>query len=147
METYQQIKARHQKEVDNFPLGACFSNQQLAEMMKQFGLPNDKSGYAQIVSIGAGCYIKRSDVPAWLEMAKRHEAEMKAFRRQRKELVNALRYEFANHEYQFGNCPDESICAPLGLSWEEVRKDKALLKIYNDALKLFWKDCKEHNWF
>ena len=51
METYKQIKARHQKDLDAFPLGAAFSNSQLEEMMKKFGLPNDKTGYAQIVSL------------------------------------------------------------------------------------------------
>ena len=146
METYQQIKARHQAEVNAFPIGAAFSNQQLAEMMQKFGLPNDKTGYAQIVSIGAGCYIRRKDVPAWNEMAERHEKEMKALRKSRKELIAALRYEFANHECQFGR-RDEEVCVCVGLDWEEVKKDVCLMKIYKDAWKLFWNDCITNDWF
>jgi len=149
METYLQIKARHQAEVDAFPIGAAFSNEQLAEMMKKFGLPNDKTGYAQIVSLGYGCFIKRTDVPAWLEMGKRHDAEMKAMRKNRKELVQALRYEFANHECQFNNDETQKkiVCDCVGLDYEEVMKDAWLKKIYSDAWKLFWNDCIKNDWF
>lgn len=147
MESYQSIKARHQADVDAFPIGAAFSNEQLADMMQKFGLPNDKSGYAQIVSLGAGCFIRRSDIPAWNEMSERHEKEMKEFRKSRKELTRAFRYEFANHEYQFGNCPDETICGCVGMTWDEVRNDPELLKIYKNAYKLFWADCIKNDWF
>lgn len=146
MESYQSIKARHQAEVNAFPLGACFSDKQLAEMMQNFGLPNDKSGYAQIVSLGYGCYIRRSDVPAWNEMTSRHEREMKEFRKHRKELREGFRYEFANHECQFIR-DDDAVCAKFGLTYEEVKGDPELLKIYNEAWKLFWKDCIKNDWF
>lgn len=146
MESYQSIKARHQAEVNAFPIGAAFSNQQLAEMMQKFGLPNDKTGYAQIVSLGAGCYIKRSDIPAWNEMSERHEREMKDFRKSRKELREGFRHEFANHECQFIRV-DEEVCACFGLTYEEVQNDKELKKIYDEAWKLFWQDCIKNDWF
>ena len=147
METYQQIKARHQADVNAFPLGVAFSKEQFADMMRKFGLPNDESGYRQILRLGAGVYIKRADAPAWSEMSERHEREMKAFRKQAKELTAAFRYEFANHEYQFGNCPNETICGCVGLTWDEVKNDEGLLKIYKKALALFYADCKKHNWY
>lgn len=146
MESYQQIKARFQAEVDAFPIGAAFSNEQLAEMMEKFGLPNDKSGYSQIVSLGYGCFIKKTDVPAWREMSLRHEREMKEFRKQRKELEKAFRYEFRNHESQF-NLNEETICACVGLSWDEVKNDPELLKIFNNAYRAFYKDCIKNDWF
>lgn len=146
MESYQSIKARHQADVNAFPIGAAFSDKQLEEMMQKFGLPNDKTGYAQIVSLGAGCFIMRKDIPAWNEMAQRHEREMKEFRKSRKELTEALRYEFANHEYQFGAC-DEQVCQSVGLTWNEVQNDPELLKIYKKAYALFWDDCKKNDWF
>lgn len=146
MESYQSIKARHQAEVNAFPIGAAFSDKQLEEMMQKFGLPNDKIGYAQIVSLGAGCYIKRSDIPAWNEMSERHEREMKEFRKSRKELREGFRHEFANHECQFIRM-DEEVCACFGLTYEEVQKDPELKKIYNEAWKLFWADCIKNDWF
>lgn len=146
MESYHSIKARHQAEVDAFPIGAAFSDKQLEEMMQKFGLPNDKTGYAQIVSLGAGCYIRRSDIPAWNEMSERHEKEMKEFRKSRKELKEGFRYEFANHECQFIR-DDNAVCAKFGLTYEEVQKDPELKKIYNEAWKLFWADCIKNDWF
>lgn len=146
MESYQAIKARHQAEVDNFPLGAAFSDKQVEEMMQKFGLPNDKTGYAQIVSLGYGAYIKRSDVPAWNEMSERHEREMKEFRKSRKELREGFRYEFANHECQFIR-NDDAVCAKFGLTYEEVQADPELHKIYKEAWKLFWDDCIKNDWF
>lgn len=146
MESYQSIKARHQAEVDAFPLGAAFSDKQFAEMMQKFGLPNDKTGYAQIVSLGYGAFIMRKDVPAWNAMAERHEQEMKEFRKSRKELREGFRHEFANHECQFIRM-DEEVCACFGLTYEEVQKDPELKKIYNEAWKLFWADCIKNDWF
>lgn len=146
MESYQSIKARHQADVNAFPIGAAFSDEQLAEMMDKFGLPNDKTGYAQIVSLGYGCYIKKVDVPAWKEMTERHDREMKAFRKSRKELKEGFRYEFANHECQFIR-DDDAVCAKFGLTYEEVQNDPELKKIYNEAWKLFWADCIKNDWF
>ncbi len=146
MESYQTIKARHQAEVNAFPLGFAFSNKQFAEMMEKFGLPNDKNGCAQIVSIGCGGFLRRSDIPAWKELSERHAREMKEFRKSRKELTEAFRYEFANHECQFGAC-DAEVCAAVGLTWDEVQNDAELLKIYRSAYKLFWKDCVKNDWF
>lgn len=145
MESYLQIKARHQQEIDAFPLGAAFDKKQLEEMMQKFGLPNDKTGYAQIVSLGCGCFIKRKDVPAWNEMANRHEREMKEMRKSRKHLIEALRYEFANHEYMYGY-DDEAVCRAVGLSWEKVQNDPELLKTYKEAKALFWEDCRKNDW-
>lgn len=146
MESYQQLKTRHQKDLDAFPIGAAFSNSQLKEMMRKFGLPNDKSGYAKLVSLGAGVFIMRKDVPAWNKMSERHEKEMKQFRARRKQLTDALRYEFANHEYMY-SADDDAVCRSVGLTWEEVKKDPELLKTYKKAKSLFWEDCKKNDWF
>ena len=146
MESYQQIKARQQAEVNAFPFGCAFGNKQLAEMMQKFGLPNDESGYAQLVSIGSGCYIRREHVPAWNELAERHEREMREFCKDHEALKKALRYEFANHEAQF-SCNDEVILGCFGLTVKEVNEDPELKKTYNEAWKLFWADCIKNDWF
>ena len=146
MESYREIKKRHQAEVNAFPLGAAFSDKQFAEMMKKFGLPNDKSGYSQIVSLGCGVFMRKSDIPAWKEMSRRHEQELKDMRENRKGLVEALRYEFANHESQFSR-DDEAVCNAVGLDWNEVQKDAELRALYDKAWKLFWNDCIKNDWF
>lgn len=76
MNSYKTIKARHQAEVNAFPLGFAFNEKQFTEMMEKFGLQNDKSGWAQIVSLPAGGFLKKADIPAWEELCKRHKEEM-----------------------------------------------------------------------
>jgi hypothetical protein len=41
MNIYKELKDKHQKEMDAFPLGAAFSNSQFAEMMQKWGLTID----------------------------------------------------------------------------------------------------------
>lgn len=141
MESYQQLKARHQKEVNDFPLGAAFSEKQVEEMMCAFGLPNDKTGYAQIASLGYGVYIKKSDIPAWREMTRRHNEEIQQFRKDKEALRTALIHEFADHESQYSR-DDETICACVGLTWEQVRNDKELYKLYQQAWETFMKNAR-----
>ena len=62
-ETYSQMNHRHQKEVDNFPIGAAFSKKQFEEMMQKWGLKVTDTD--KILSLGAGCYIRKSDDEAF----------------------------------------------------------------------------------
>ena len=146
MESYKQIRARHSAEINALPILAAFGEKQTEEMMQKFGLPNDKSGYAQIVSLGYGCYIKRTDYPAYKETRERHFREMRELKNHPDELKKALRYEFANHESQF-NRDDETILACVCLSVKEVNEDAELQRIYNEAWSEFWHDCIENDWF
>lgn len=74
MNTYKQLKDRQQKEMDAFPLGAAFSKQQFADMMQEWGFTVDDTD--KIISIGAGCFIRKSDKEAFFNMLKRHDKEM-----------------------------------------------------------------------
>ena len=114
VETYKQIKERHQREMDAFPLGFAFSEKQFNEMMHKFGLPNDKNGCSQIFSIGAGGYVRKSDLSAFCSLCNRQAQELRDFCNEQEKAVEALRFEFANHEYQF-NPNDEAVCRSVGL--------------------------------
>ena len=116
-------------------------------MMQKFGLPNDESGYAQIVGIGYGCYIKRTDYPAYKEMYERHDREMRDLALNNPdELKKGLIYEFGNHEAQF-NRDDDVILACFALTVKEVNENPELQKIYNEAYGEFWHQCVENGWF
>lgn len=146
MESYNEIKARHQAEVNAFPFGAAFNGEQFADMMRKFGLPNDAEGCAQIVSLGAGVFLRRADIPAYKEMSERFDKEMRELRKSHKELKMAFYEEFKNYECQFER-RDAEVCAAVGLDWDEVRNDAELLEIYRAAWKLFWRDCVKNDWF
>lgn len=74
METYEAMRQRQQKEVNDFPLGAAFSDKQFEEMMKNWGLTvNDCD---KICRIGSGMFVRKSDRKAMHEMFDRHEKEL-----------------------------------------------------------------------
>ena len=95
METYKQMKERQQKEVDAFPFGAAFSKEQFEEMRQKLPLADGD----KYVSLGAGVFVRKQDLPAMEAMFKRHKQEVCEFRKNRKNLVAAFVREMHNHEY------------------------------------------------
>ena len=76
MNKYTELKSKHQSEVDAFPFGFAFNKDQYDIMMDKWGLkPTHRS---QIIYIGGGSFIRKSDYKAMHEMFDRHEAERKA---------------------------------------------------------------------
>lgn len=136
-ETYSQMSHRHQKEVDEFPIGAAFSKAQFEEMMQEWGLKVTDT--KKILSLGAGCYIRKSDEPAFAEMMKRHHREMKAAIKADHAgdgfIYQMFRDELNNHEYGYTGDETDTLEA-LGLTLEEIAN--------NPALSAGFKKAKEH---
>lgn len=142
---YAQQKNRHQKEMDAFPLGACFSNEQFDQMMRNWGLtPKDTD---KICSVGGGCYVRKSDCAAFCEMLNR-------FVKEREEAIAADKtgdgfiyhmflYELANHEYCITFDLEETLDA-LDLTMEQINADKRLLHGLRKAEKEYLKHCEEY---
>ena len=98
---YAQQKNRHQKEMNAFPLGACFNNEQFDQMMRNWGLTPDDTD--KICSVGGGCYVRKSDSAAFREMLNRFEKEREEAIAADKTgdgfIYHMFLYELANHEY------------------------------------------------
>lgn len=125
---YQELKSKHQAEVDAFPFGFAFSEKQFNEMMIKWGLkPTD---IREILSIGGGGYIRRSDADAMKEMFARHEAEHKAAMQDDEYLYEMFDYELANHEYGYTGELTDTLDA-LGLTMDEINANPMMA----DALK------------
>lgn len=144
MNTYKQLKDKHQKEMDAFPLGAAFSNEQFEKMMQDWGFTvNDTDN---ICSLGAGCFIRKSDKEAFFNMLKRFKDETNAAIAADKTgdgfIYDMFYYELANHEYCITYEYNETFDA-LGLTEEQVKADKRLLHGLNKAEKAYLKNC---NW-
>lgn len=139
METYRQMKKRHQAEVNAFPMFAAFSETQMTKGLKRLGLDPDK-GHREIISIGAGCYIRKTDEAEFLAMMNRHKAD-------RQQGIDAdpdgtgfifqmFRAELSDYEYSFTEDVSDTLEA-LGLTLEEVNASPALL----NGLDLACKAC------
>ena len=130
MSKYTELKAKHQAEVNAFPFGFAFNQSQFDEMMKKWGLkPTD---IREILSIGGGGYIRRSDADAFKEMMSRHKIQMKMAMKKNEDdfLFHMFNYELANHEYCITYELDDTLDA-LGLTIDEINSNPKMA----DALK------------
>lgn len=85
MKTMNELKRRHQDEVNNFEgLFFAFSDKQLREGLVRVGLETTDTG--KIVSIGAGGFLRKDVRDAFFDMFDRHKEEAKACRKANKQI-------------------------------------------------------------
>lgn len=136
METYNEMKANHQKRVNDFEgLIFAFSNKQMEESLSKIGLSLDDAK-GRIVSIGAGAYLLKERVKAFHDLIDQNEKELKAFRKDQKQLIEGLVYELGNHEYCITGDPQDAV-EKLGYTMETIPREtltKAIKK-YNRNLE------------
>ena len=115
--------------------------------MKKLGLkPSDTDKVCTIY--GAGDIIRKSDLPAYREMQKRHRNELL-------EAINSdetgdgfifdmFDYELANHEYGYTRDPHDALMT-LGMSLNKVANDDRLRHGFEKACRNQAKWYDEHN--
>ena len=145
MNAYKQLKDKHQKEMNAFPLGAAFSDKQFEEMMQKWGLTvNDAD---KICSIGGGCFIRKSDNDAFFEMLDRFKKEKEdaiaADKTGKGFIYDMFIYELANHEYCITYDYEETFDA-LGLTLEKINADQRLVRGLQKALKDYLKNSSNY---
>lgn len=124
---YFEIKERHQKRVNEFPLMFAFSNSQFEDGMKKWGFTSEDTD--KIYSIGAGGYIRKADLEEynkmWDEIRKEHNDLIKEDKTGDGYIKDMFVYELENHEYGYTYELDDTLNA-LELSYEKVMSDNAL---------------------
>lgn len=115
IESYGGMKSRHGKELGAFEgLFFAFSDKQLKE-----GLEKVKATIKEIVSIGAGGFILKTEIKAFKELFKRHNKELETRLSDEKKLIEALIYELGNHEYCITYDPTQAL-ESLGLEKADI---------------------------
>ena len=107
-----EMKKAHKAMIDAFPMHFAFGQKQLDEELAKMGV-----GVDDVVSIGAGGFILKSDVKAYVEMFKVIRQEEDEFKKEEKNLVNLICSELRDHEYGY-TCDLEESLAAAGV-WEE----------------------------
>jgi len=126
---YNELKTRHEAEFSKFPIFFAFNGKQFDEGMRKLGLSDVKD----VLKICAGGFIRKTDAQALKELIERHQEEMDKHLRDREFLMDAIIYEFENHE--FGCTWDyKPVVDVLGLSPEENPVHKECLK---EAVSIF----------
>lgn len=133
---YTELKKKHQQEVNDFPIGFAFSNEQFANTMAEWGLDADDAD--QVVSIGAGGFVRKTDANAYVEMIKKQAEEMKeaidgdetgdGF------VFHMFNYELGNHEFAYTRDPEDTLAA-LGYDWDDIEADPKLKHALNKAMQ------------
>lgn len=153
-ETYEQIKKRQQKEFDSFPMGAAFSNEQFDTMMTKCGLNPDDTD--KILSIGYGCFIRKSDRNSFHEMVSRQSEEMEIAMKDIEFFKSAVLYEMCNHEYGINMQADYDVINSLGFDVEysdggelanctEMTHEQKVA--YLSARKEYFRLAEEKGWY
>lgn len=118
---YKEMRETHQKEMNEFPLMFAFGEKQFTEMLEK---NNVKSN--ELVSIGYGGYVRKTDKEKFLELLDRHAREELEFASDFDNLVDMLVYELRNHEYGYTLDVLDTV--------DGLRKDITELPIFDEAL-------------
>jgi len=126
--TYQELRQKHEKEVNDFPFFFAFSDEQFVEGMAKFGLTiNDTDKILKISHTGGFCL--RTDADRFHEMFEQHEKELKeaidADPTGEGFILEMFDYELADHEYIVSGCVSSTLDA-LGLTEDDIEKDHRL---------------------
>lgn len=94
MNQYTELKKRHEKLINDFPVFYAFDNTQLEEGLKKL-----KTTKENIIGIGYGGFIRKDDKEAYSGMWAIMDKELEQSLKDEHFLFEAFRYELANHEF------------------------------------------------
>lgn len=147
METYNQMKMRHQNEVNKLPIKYAFGKKQYKEMLDSFGFADKSEEYIaeNLTSVfGIGDYALKKDVPHILSVINNNSEELRnALTGENADedfIFDAIITELNNHEYSYTCEPDEALCA-LGLTPSIIANSEKLTGIFDRACRYVIKNA------
>lgn len=143
MNTYAELRNRHQERVNALPIMWAFSMEQFRKEMQRMGVTNK----SEIVSIGNGGYMRKEDAPLLDTTFKAIDAEMKAAIEADPDGTGFIKdmflYELANHEYciTYDLKPTLDAC---GLAEDEVLNTPRLMNGLKLATEEYLRNSKDY---
>ena len=136
---YLDLKNKHQKEFENFPIAYAFNDQQLKEALEKLRATKE-----ECVSVfGHGDIVKRTDAKILIKMMRRHDEEMKQKLKDDPDFAEAaFLYEMNNHEYAINWTADEDVLSCFNITFEDINK-WGLQMAYNRARTQHFKNAEE----
>lgn len=136
--SYLELKWKHQKEFNEFPMFFAFNRRQFDEGMKTLGLKPNQTN--KVYSFDGGGFYRKSDSTALSEMLKRFDREEKEAMKDDNYVLEMFEYEMGNHEYDITHS-DMKILEVCGIDVDEFEKNARLKRLYNQAQKAFLSHC------
>lgn len=116
---YLDLKKRHQKEFEEFPIAYAFNDKQLEEALEKLGATKEEC----VTVFGHGDIVKRTDVKALLALLDSQDEEMKQRLKDDPDFAEAaFLYEMDNHEYSINWSGDEDVLACFNLTFDKINK-------------------------
>ena len=116
---YLDLKKRHQKEFEDFPIAYAFNDEQMKEALEKLGATKEEC----VTVFGHGDIVKRADAKDLIALLDRQDKEMKASLRKDPEFAEAaFLYEMDNHEYAINWSADEDVMAAFNINFDFIRK-------------------------
>lgn len=138
METYFEMKERHQREVNALPLAFAFNRDQYREKLAAWNITEEEANNGGIVGIGGGGFIRSSDrdlvISAFERIAAEEEAAIAADTTGDGFIYQMFLYELNNHEYSYTGDITETLDA-LKITAEELNNNPALQNGLKKAVK------------
>lgn len=141
MNRYMELRERHQREVNEFPLGFAFNEEQFNEMMKAWGLKPTDTDKIYKLSWGFG-FVRKKDSKTMHEMFDRHLEEIARAIADDKDgtgfIYDMFSQELEDHEYGYTRDLEPTLDA-CGLTVREIQENKALMAGLSKALQEYEK--------
>lgn len=132
METYREMHARHQSEINALPLKFAFGIEQFKRMCDSWGFTVDEAP-SMIYHGGAGMYYLRKDSALIRDTFKRcNDEEYNAIISNFDFAVEAFEYEMYNHEYSY-TMDAEEVIDSIGLEWADFEAFPMLVDAFKKA--------------
>ena len=142
METYSQMKSRHQKAVDNLPMYFAFGDRQFNELRERLGFETEEEMLKNVFTLGAGSIILKKDKELVMSTFEQNSKEMDEAMKNDDFLLSAFEYELGNHEYVITYEIDETLDA-LGIDPEEYLNSERMKRIMKQAKINYLKEMEE----
>lgn len=142
---YEELKAKHQEEVNHLPIYFAFGNEQLEKLTQELGFKDQDELLKNVFTIGAGSIILNKDKDKVLNTFLEHDkAMLKAFENDAF-LLSAFEYELSNHEYIITYDITDTLGA-LGIKLTEYQTNKRYQNIMQQAITNYKKDMERFGW-
>ena len=136
---YLELKKKHQKEFEEFPIAYAFNDKQLQEALEKLGATKEEC----VTVFGHGDIVKRTDVKALIKLLECQDEELKQRLKDDPEFAyEAFLYEMDNHEYAINWGADEDVLAAFNISFEFIRKH-GLQMAYDQARNQHFRNAEE----
>lgn len=136
---YMDLRNRHQREFDEFPIVYAFNDEQLKEALEKLGATKEEC----ISVFGHGDIVRREDADKLIQLLDRQQDELIRRILDDEEFAEAaFLYEMDNHEYAINLEGDEAVLDSLGLTFKKINQ-WGLQRAYRNAREKHMKHAEE----